>query len=342
MNRWASKKKRWQDKKSREGNRRKGGHSRSRVGDSAASSPDTHYIKKQTNAPYKSFYAPQVFSVIKNPEETIKFFTALADEMRSKEIGIRFFIDSSRVEDVTADALIYLIAILQNTTYNKTKRYSFSGNYPLNERARKTYEESGFNHYVIANMKALPESTEKMRIISGNNNSPEDAKKLCEFVMKNQKKNRVEVVPLQKVLIELMSNVYHHAYEKLPFMARKWYLYAEHSDDRIKCIFVDTGRGIAATARKNYLEKVTEKFSDKEDARIIKSVFDGDFRTATNETFRGNGLFSVRQNVRAEIFDSFEVISGKGRCVIEKGTDELNTESYSRPLFGTLYRFTLR
>ena len=137
----------------------------------------------------------------------------------------------------------------------------------------KTYEESGFNHYVIANMKALPESTEKMRIISGNNNSPEDAKKLCEFVMKNQKKNRVEVVPLQKVLIELMSNVYHHAYEKLPFMARKWYLYAEHSDDRIKCIFVDTGRGIAVTARKNYLEKVTEKFSDKEDARIIKSVF---------------------------------------------------------------------
>ena len=163
-----------------------------------------------------------------------------AKEIRRKEYGTHFIVDSRPVESATVDALIYLIAILQNDSLNNYMRYKFSGYFPVNEEAKRVYKESGFTDYVHTKMRELPESTEKMRIISGSDNNPAAAKELSEFVMRCLGKTRPEILPIHKVLIELMSNVYHHAYEKNPVMALKWYMYAEHVDDYIRCVFVNT------------------------------------------------------------------------------------------------------
>ena len=76
----------------------------------------------------------------------------------------------------------------------------------------------------------------------------------------------------------------------------------------------------------------------------MKSVFNGEFRTATNAPYRGNGLSSVRSNVKANVFEGFEVISGRGRCIMPKDQDEneIITVSYSNTLPGTLYQFIIR
>ena len=113
----------------------------------------------------------------------------------------------------------------------------------------------------------------------------------------------------------------------------------------MRCIFVDTGFGIAKTARKNFGEKFRAFFGMKvDDSKIIESVFNGDFRTATNFRYRGNGLLAVRDNVRDDIFDGLEVFSGRGRVIITKDNnrDEVLSYSHKHTLYGTLYQFIVR
>lgn len=288
---------------------------------------------------------PKKFSLASNAEETMAFFMDFAKQIKLHEYGTHFFIDSKDVEVVSVDALIFLVAILQNDTLNNHMRYTFTGNYPENKEAYSIYSESGFNDYVISKMRKLPPSTDKMRIICGVNNNPIAAKEFSNFVMSNLGKTRKEILPVQKVLIELMSNVFHHAYDKNAFMAKKWYMYAEHINDYVRCIFVDTGYGIAKTARKNFGEKIKIGLGLRvDDAKIMLSIFNGDFRTATNEKNRGNGLTSVRNNVGADIFEKFEVISGRGKCIIPKNDNQalIITEHYENMLFGTLYQFIIK
>lgn len=348
MSRWNQKRKRWLDRHARLGNRRKTRRSRS-YGTSASkpSKPwaSTTRISTQDKNPIVIQTPPRNFSLVNNSEETMSFFMDFKNEIDRNQYGTEFFVDSSQVESVTVDALIYLIAILQNDKHNNDLNFSFAGNYPKNEAAKKIYTECGFTDYVHSNMKTLPESNERVRIISGINNSPESARELCNFVIDTLGKSRRDTVPIQKVLVELMSNVYYHAYEKNSFMAKRWYMYAEHSGDYVRCIFVDTGFGIAKTARKNFGEKFRAFFGmTVDDSKIIESVFNGDFRTATNLRYRGNGLLAVRDNVRYDIFEGFEVFSGRGRCIIPKDNDpdEVLSHCHEHTLYGTLYQFIVR
>lgn len=342
MSRWRERRKRWFEHKAREGNKRKHHKKKKRTQYSKSSKVlRKHFSGKPSQV---IIVPPKNFSLLNNPEETISFFLDFKAEIDRKERGTHYYIDSSSVKSVTVDAIIYLIAILQNDLVNRTYHYSFSGNYPTDIEACRIYKESGFDDYVFSNRYQLPESNKSMKILSGTDNDSEVAKELSDFVISNLGKTKKEIHPLQKTLIELMSNVFYHAYEKNSFMAKKWYLYAEHTDDYIRCIFVDTGLGIAQTARKNFAERFGLFFGKEvNDGKIINSIFNGDFRTATNERFRGNGLSSVRDNIRSEIFREFEVFSGKGRCIIPTGDDSADIVSVklNNRLYGTLYQFVI-
>lgn len=348
MNAWKKKRQKWLLRRCQLGNRpkkiRKPNKQRKKISKKQLNPAITRRIDNNQR-PIVELKLPRIFSLTENAEETMDFFMGFADEIDSKEYGKNFFIDSSDVEYVTVDALIYLIAILQNDQHNITMRYSFRGNYPKNETANRVFNESGFNDYVRSRMRSIPRSTEKMRIVCGTGNKSETARDLCDFVIDRLNKTRKEIQPLQKVLIELMSNVYYHAYEKNTFMVKKWYLYAEHIDDYIRCIFVDTGQGIAKTVRKNFAEKLTELLGlGWDDSNLIRSAFNGDYRSSTNEKHRGNGLSSVRINVSNDLFFEFEVISGRGKCILAKNADksEMIISNFENTLFGTLYSFTIR
>lgn len=352
MSKWKQKRKHWLDWHSRlkHQRKRKVYHGKRAIRNLYAS-PYIIRHREQREKTSITLMPPRVFSLIDNPEETMKFFKDFAEEIEKNEYGKHFHVDSESVESATVDALIYLIAILQNKLKNRVMRYSFSGSYPKNLGALRVYIESGFNEYVQSKAKRLPSSTEKMCIVDGKDNKPESAKKMCDFVIATLEKNKRQVQPLQKILIELMSNVFYHAYEKNSFMAKRWYMYAEHVDYYVRCVFVDTGQGIAKTVKKNYREKIRELITkyapiniEPDDSKIIQSAFDGDFRTATNKKFRGNGLLSVKKNASSKLFERFEVLSGHGRCTIPTGgsSEEILAKNYSNNLYGTLYTFVVK
>lgn len=303
------------------------------------SDQNTNEYHLTSHVSYKE--VPKNFSFIENPIDTIEFFTDIVDEIKQKIHKNTFFIDSSSVEYVTIDALIYLIAIMQNIQINYDMLYTFRGNLPLNKAVAYEYKNSGFMSYVNSKIKKLPESTENMRIVSSNVNDPTITKELCQFIIKKLNKERRDVLAVQKVLIELMSNVYHHAYNNDDIMKNHWYLYAEHVDNSVRCIFLDTGAGIARTVRKTILEEMQRLIKlNATDADLIFSALQGDFRTRTHETHRGNGLSGVRELVETDLFKNFTVLSGSGCCCLNS-KNEIIKQDYKNKIYGTIYLFDI-
>ena len=344
--RWNKKLKRWHDKKSQIAKKRRVSKTQKGIERSSGTQLSDTVVSRKNKPSEIHLQVPSVFSLTVNTEETMFFFMNLMRKIKERKNGSCFFIDSENVKEVTVDALIYLITIMQNDRINLPMRYQYRGNFPLNESARKIYEESGFTNYVHSQIRLLPPNTEKMRIISGFKNDSDVSKQFCEFVMEKLNKSRIEIKTLQVILIELMSNVYHHAYKKKDeLIAKKWYMYAEHIDNYVRFVFADTGMGIAETVRKNFEENIKRWFAiGVEDGVLLKSAFSGDFRTQTGQPHRGNGLSTVRECVLKGPFFNFEVISGKGKCIISKeqdNPDKLEICNYKGTIYGTLYTFDI-
>lgn len=285
--------------------------------------------------------APEEFSFITNLEETVKYFSVTINELKHGGFKKHFMLDSSKVTFVTTDVIMYLIALMKNVRANKMKQYTFIGNYPKNMAAKKIYEESGIHNFVKSKSKRLPPNTEKVQIISGNNNSTEDARKMCEFVMQKLSVDRIYTQQLYSLLLEMMSNVYFHAYTNDELMKPVWYMYAEYTNNCVRFIFVDTGMSIARTVRRNSIyEKVVKKLNIDNDSKLIKSAFDGAFRTSTDMPNRGRGLPSFKEFAKSDKCKDFRVISGSGFCKMSDDKQYFEKTELNNKIYGTIYIFT--
>lgn len=302
------------------------------------------YTNKYVVATPKRYITPKVFSLINNANETIEYFNELSEGILKKFPRRQFLIDSSDVESVTVDALIYLIAIMENMKLNKTMQYRFSGNWPQCKQAEIVYKDSGFVDYVQSKSKAFPANKSKVKIRSGINNDPRIAQEISDFVISELDVKIKDIIFIQKILGELMSNAFYHAYDdKTKEMYSKWYLYAEHVEDKIRIIFADTGRGIARTIRRKKSEKVKEFIFGLKDEDLLYHAFQpGNFiRTETKESYRGNGLPGIKAIVEDSPISSFWVFSGKGGLCINKatGTKQLTKHGYLHRMYGTMVVF---
>lgn len=299
---------------------------------------DTYY---NINWPEYNVKAPQIFSFIKNSQEVISFFDDILTEIKRQRYKQKFFIDSEDVYDVTIDALVYIIAIINNIKLNRTMLYSYAGNLPLSLEAQKAYCESGFFKYVKSKLPEALCPNSKLQIMSGKITDQNTARLLCLFVMEKLHVDRVFINTLFKSLIEMMSNAVHHAYKDEELMIPCWYVFAEYNGDSVKFVFVDTGFGIANTVKKKFWEKLGINNADSE---LIYSAFYGGFRTETNLKNRGLGLPALKEYVIDGYFNEFFVLSGQGSLILEKdgAQNKLTKQEYNNKIYGTIYSFEIR
>lgn len=342
--------KHWLDKKSRDGQKKKRKRIRQYIKNRkrATKRSETENRKKDNTSQIKRLSltrcVPEVFSFTQNPEGTINFFEKLADELAQNKRR-KFRIESKDVKEVTVDALIYLLALMNN--FGMLNKHNFEGTMPKDIAARKIYEESGFLDYMEFEKKGeIKKSSENIRIVSGEKNNADIVTTITKFAEEKLKKTRKELITLNPIFIEMMSNVYYHAYsKKSKVRSKRWYIYAEHIEDFIRIIFIDTGMGIANTVKKNRIERAVEflkieRFLGKTDAELMKSAFEGEFRTQTNEKHRGNGLATIYDKVQDPIYKNIKVISGRGQCDLL--CDGIITKDYESSVMGTLYVFELK
>ncbi len=285
----------------------------------------------------KRFPAPEIFSFIENPIQTIEFFDKILSYIsvirkNKKEI----FFDISSIQRLTIDALMYLIAIVNNISENYKLKYSFSGNFPQNEKVMRLLKESGFLNYVKTNKPIINKKVnENIQIRNGYNSNTDTVKSIIDFLVEKSSLKITEFSDLYEICIELMSNTFHHAYNNNSILAKVWYLFVEREGNIVKLSFIDVGNGITNTIRKKFSERI-KLLGLTEDSKYIMSALKGEFRSRTNLKYRNKGLPTVYKYAKKEEVRRLEIISEKGIYKINENGEEL-LEDLETPLQGTLY-----
>lgn len=245
----------------------------------------------------------------------------------------------SEIEEVTVDALIYLIAIIKNIKREKNKIYCFNGNIPSDNKNMAIIKESGFlEHMQSTNIETI-KTTNKLRICSGRTYNPQIVKESCSFIHKTTEQNRISTKWLFRIIGEMMNNSIQHAYlSNANNFAQKWLLYIEKDEEKLKFTFLDTGLGISRTIHKKFL---AGDYS-KKDSEIVKSALEGMMTSQTKKPYRGKGLPEIKDSVFYGEVDNMCIISNKAFCKIKKETKEIEKEELHLPLQGTLYYWTFK
>lgn len=283
------------------------------------------------------FHAPKNFSIINNPEETSSFFSNLISFIRDKRnFGKALFIDISQISSLTIDALMYLLAIVNNLNANFRNKYAFSGNAPSDEKVKKMFNESGFYHFVHYQGSApLSKNEDNVQIVSGEDCDTSLAKRISDFVCQKANVTKRTCSFLYNMIIELMSNTHKHAYAVNSILHPRWYCYAEYESPNIVSFsFMDIGAGIPSTVKKNFAEKI-DILGIKADNKYIISALNGDFRTATQQGYRGKGLPKIKEFCSANQIRNLHILANKADVRVFQNS--FRARDIETPLFGTLF-----
>lgn len=297
----------------------------------------TGFYDKKTNQFY--FVAPLNFSFISNVEETSVFFKNLNNFVIDKRNnGKNIFVDTSQITKLTIDALIYLLAVMYVFNTEASNKHRISGNEPKNSAVKKTFYDSGFYQYVacVGGRQFTGTNSNRMRIISGRNVKTNYARQISDFILEKTNLKKTDISFLYIMMIELMSNTYKHAYNiSKQSSPAQWYCFVEYNNyDTFSFTFVDTGFGIPATVRKNFLEKIDFLKLKTEDKYVI-SALNGDFRTSTNKKNRGKGLPKIRNFCSSGKILNMRIITNSADVLVERET--CLSSILKTPLQGTLY-----
>ena len=287
------------------------------------------------------FIAPEVFSFLKNTNGTLEFFENLNSFILDKRNNRkRLFIDLSKINYLTHDALMYLLAIVISLKDTFKNKFQFSGNFPSNPDSQELFNQSGFYHFVkrIGNHSNtdINKNSNNIQIRSGNNCDTNFAKSISDFVSKNANISKSDCRFIYTMIIELMSNTFKHAYDNKSLFDPCWYCFARYSEFKniISFTFLDTGAGIPATVKKTFLERINFLHIKKEN-QLVRSALDGEFRTGTELPYRGKGLPKIKEFCDNNKIQNTRIITNKADVTIKQ--NGYNATDLTIPLVGTLY-----
>ena len=283
--------------------------------------------------------APRNFSIKDNSEEVVDFFVEVLEFTTKRKERISLFFDLSKVERVTADAIIYLLAVIKDLQHIGYTKHNFYGNLPVNQAAHEFFESSGFLNYVQSQHQQVEQGNNQFQIVYNNKYDQETIKRVCEFVWKEANYDRVSTRFLYVLLTEMMLNTQQHAYEEQSDKRDSWYLYVRKDHDRMKFTFLDTGLGIPSTAKKKWSEKIFRRL----DTEIIVSALDGGFRTQTGRDYRGKGLPKIKECVMQHSLEKLYIISNKACCQLQYlNSYSISSIELSKSLMGTIYYWEIK
>lgn len=274
--------------------------------------------KYDANSNSHRLVAPAVLSIDRNPSETLEYFSAALHTASSCLPKQSIYFDLKAIEYISADAIMYIIALVNNVKRVNRLRIRCEGNLPEASSARSVIEDVGFYEYVSGLKPTREEdSAKRFKITSEKDVDGAVIGKICDFVNECAKsQGKLLTKRLYPIIMELMTNTRQHAYRKESGqMNDNWYIYAENKSDSIEFVFLDTGLGIPSTIRKNFFEKI-KVLSLANDASFIASALKGAFRTETEQSHRGKGLPEIYKDSKAGRISELTVVSGNGKCVV--------------------------
>lgn len=248
---------------------------------------------------------PDNFSIIHNCENTINFFIDVLDSInKAKPLKI----DLSFVKEITPDAIIYLILVLEES---KRKNISVQGNAPKEKEAFLIFIQSGFYEYVNSKIgkTQIPRNENILKIKSGTQVDGSEVEQIQNYLRKlipTMTTQHLEA--LYAILIECMSNTNEYAGSESE--KKKWWTMALYDEKTKKVFFAfaDNGVGIPATVRKRF---IIDQFTS--DADTIKKAVSGECKmSGSGEKTRNQGLPQIKSFYEQNLIDNLVFVSNNG------------------------------
>lgn len=299
-----------------------------------AANPTVKNIKAKSKKKLYKVEAPCNFSIKDNPKEVIPFFDDIVRFTKSEKENTNIFFDMSAVSNITADAIIYLLAVIKDLQGMGLTRHNFLGNLPTDPKMRCYLEQSGFLNYVKINYQIHETPSNQIQIISNNRYDQLTAKQICDFVCVNSNCKKTQTKFLYVLITEMMLNTWQHAYNKTKDKLNKWYLFIQNIEEKTLFTFLDIGQGIPKTVRTKWTERLFPSESS-----IVESALKGEFRTQTGEDYRGKGLPKIAECVKNHNLEKLFIISNKAYCKVEYKQNEMviTKNEQHKAILGTIY-----
>lgn len=254
--------------------------------------PLKHVVRKNeklrlsdTNRGTRSIEAPNNLDFNEHSEQTLHYFDQIKVEF-IYGLSEKVFLDLSKLENISPEAALVLLAELTRGAYYAVGRKRIVGNYPKGDRASEMLVKIGF--YKIFQIKSPQlgkrDDNDKriyFRAVFGNTSDGRLARPLIEMF------NYVGGLPtliskkLYGALIECMDNVKAHAYpdSETPRaeLIGEWWMagYADPFTQQIAFTFFDQGVGIPTTIKKKRSVRFKSYLSFTDQRIISKAVLSG-------------------------------------------------------------------
>jgi hypothetical protein len=264
--------------------------------------------------------APKCFSLLQNASQMLDLFNEIRENCRKR----RIFIDMSNIEEMTCDAILYALSALSH--YGP----EIWGNAPVDARCHELFVSSGFLTHMQTGIPLSPPNMNILSIQAGNDADGRRAKLVLDFVRKHFGSSpALGYRSIYTTILECMSNTMDHAYA--PSRGKWWLMALRDGNDssRVRFTFLDNGKGIPKTVRRNF-QNLVPTIMNPSDAGLIIAALNGKFRSRTGKRERGKGLPKINSLASTGAIANLTIISDTAYIAGGKG------QTLPRPFDGTL------
>jgi len=266
---------------------------------------------------YSSVKAPENFSFIENPEETIKFINKLEQHYLNKN---RVFVNLKNIKVLDYSAVTVLVSVMFSF---KSRNIDFNGNFPKDKKLAELLIFSEFFKYLSKPI------GDKLEYTIGKENqiftraNKEVNSEIGYYVMQEATNTiwgeKRTCKGLQRTLLELMQNTNNHADKRMKGV-KHWWLSVNHDKEnkKVSFVFVDYGVGIFESLKSKpeqnkwygWFDKIKEKLIYGGNDEILRLLMEGEIhRTVTGQHFRGKGLPGIKEVLNRNQISNLCIIS---------------------------------
>lgn len=255
--------------------------------------------------------APSILSMEKNTNISAKFFSDIRKSiLNEKRHSIDLFLDLSNVIEVDFSAVMIFKALAR---VSQRVRKMVKGNLPLNEKSRQYLIDSNFFEGLY-NQDNRPfklyDSSIDVIVEKGQNKLTDiqnkgirDLLNKCYSHLSNESKINTRVLA---AIREICGNSIE--WSDSPYKLY-WTIGAKFENDKIIFVAVDLGVGIIKTLNKKLAEYVSDFIHNNDNLYILKSAFEGKYKSRSGEINRNQGLSSIKSLYDDKIIKDLLVIT---------------------------------
>jgi hypothetical protein len=260
---------------------------------------------------------PAVFSIVRNPEETIEFLRNVEENARRYHINFNL----QPVTDMTIEAITALSAVVRRQNLRHTR---ITGNLPNDTGCQNILVQSGFFEHV-RHKHTLPHADHgKMSHKESKKVDGKLAQELVHRVMSALYGTPKPCQPAYRALMESMSNTRDHAARTMMETETWWATAYADTKNKLACFaFLDTGVGIFKSVKlgkiRRAYETVAKVIGFRNDGLILMEILRGEVKSRTGLEYRGKGLPSMYNAIIASRLRSLIIVSNNVYANVGQG-----------------------